>query len=98
MRFIISLVIGLLLFAAAGMAVTTLHRDLSLGYWPAVLLLGVSALGAGYAIGFNARDAFGGLVAGFGAAAYLWFVDRSSAWATEVLKAPLTNLNTDEVL
>src|SRR5262249_37850564 len=43
-------------------------------------------------------DAFPSILGGLIAACALWFLDTNSAWAQTVLKAPLTSLNSDEVL
>jgi len=99
MRTLLSLVIALLLFGAYTGAVTVLHQVLPLGYWLAIPLLGLGALGAGWVAGWNGRDAFSGIVSGVLTALALWFVDQhSTVWATTVFHAPLNSLNSDEVL
>ena len=98
MRQVISLIIGLVVFATCAIAVTALDRAEPFGYWVGLATLGLSGLAAGYVAGYNARDAFPGILGGLIAAASLWFADSGSAWATTVLKAPLTSLNSDEVL
>lgn len=98
MRQLLSLIIGLVVFATGGLGATVLYQTVHYGYWMALLLLGVSALVAGYLAGYNARDAFSGLLGGLIVTGFLWFQDTSSAWASVVFKAPLTSLNSDEVL
>lgn len=99
MRTLASLLLALVLFGAITGALTILHQTVPFGYWPGVALLGLAAIGCGWVAGWNARDAFSGLIGGILVTLALWKLDQhSTVWASTVFHGPLLTLNSDEVL